>query len=126
MWRTVIRLDLVRSVNKIVDALDDDASEISDGVRSSRMRLGLLRRVQRDLEEHLGLTEGEEMRATAITEFVVKQGQQHERSDQRSSVEQAIEQVFASRDDMVALWRDDGVRAAMDTHGTRLDEDSRL
>ncbi|KAH9986756.1 G-protein alpha subunit-domain-containing protein [Russula compacta] len=125
VWRTVIRLDLVRSVNKIVDALDDDdASNISDAIWSFRMRPSSLRHVQRDLEEHLGLTEGEEMRATAITEFVVKQGQQHRqhnRSDQRSLVEQAIELVIAFRDDIAALWRDDGVRAAMDTHGTRLD-----
>ncbi|KAI0288110.1 guanine nucleotide binding protein, alpha subunit [Russula brevipes] len=111
-WRTVIHLDLVRSVNKIVDALGN-APEIPQGVKLLQIRLAPLRRLQRDLEEHLGLAEGEEMRPSAVPRLV-KPGQRPKlghRDPSPGELEQAVELVIASRDDMATLWKDDGVHA---------------
>jgi hypothetical protein len=66
-WRTVIHLNLVRSVNRILDALDSALkTETASRVNLLRMRLSPLRRVQRDLETHLGLTRGDEAADSGI------------------------------------------------------------
>ncbi|KAI9510065.1 guanine nucleotide binding protein, alpha subunit [Russula earlei] len=63
-WRTVIHLNLVRSVNRILDALEN-AQEIASRMNLLRIRLSPLRRVQVDLERHLGLAVGDEVCAAA-------------------------------------------------------------
>jgi glucose-6-phosphate dehydrogenase assembly protein OpcA len=70
-WRPVIHLNLVRSVNRILDALENaPETEMASRVNQLRMRLSSLRRVQRDLETHLGLTGGGEMHAAADSEVI--------------------------------------------------------
>ena len=118
-WSAIIRLDLVRSVNKILDALDD-CPETPRCLESLRFRLGPLRRVQLDLEEHLGLMEDEKMCTDSVPELV-KQQQLH-----NPGVEEAIRLIFMCRGDMAVLWKDDDVRAKLETYGIRLDEHSRL
>jgi len=122
VWRAVVRLNLVRSVNKILDALGK-VDRIPD-MDKLRKRLSPLHRAQRDLEKHLGLTEGEEMRAAAIHQLV-KQGQQRN-FYQQSPLEKAVKVLTSSRDDITVLWGDDNVRAVLETHGTHLDEHSKL
>jgi hypothetical protein len=58
LWRTVIHLNL-RSINRILNAPENALeTETASQVNLLRMRLSLLRRVQRDLKLHLGLAEG--------------------------------------------------------------------
>src|SRR5882757_5583276 len=65
-WRTVIHLNLVRSVNCILGALESaPETETASRMNLLRMRLSPLRRVQRDLETHLGLAGGDEVHAAA-------------------------------------------------------------
>ena len=118
VWRTVIHLDLVRSVNKILDALGN-APEAPHWIKLPRMRLSPLCRVQRDLEVHLGLAEGGEVHAAAIPELTKQR--QHHKPDQRSLAERAMELIIASRDDTAALWKDDDVHTVLEMHGLRLD-----
>ncbi|KAH9963796.1 G-protein alpha subunit-domain-containing protein [Russula dissimulans] len=112
IWRAVVRLNLVRSVNKILDALGK--AHRAPHVDKLRKRLSPLHRAQRDLEKHLGLTEGEEMRATAIPQLV-----------QQVQLEKAMKVVISSRDDITVLWGDDSVRAVLDAR-ILLNEHSRL
>ena len=118
-WSAIIRLDLVRSVNKILDALDD-CPETPRCLESLRFRLGPLRRVQLDLEEHLGLMEDEKMCTDSVPELVKQQQLRN------PGVEEAIRLIFMCRGDMAVLWKDDDVRAKLETYGIRLDEHSRL
>jgi hypothetical protein len=114
VWRAVVRLNLVRSVNKILDALGK--VHRAPHVDELRTRLSPLRRVERNLEQHLGLTAGGEMRAAAVTQLV-QQGQR---------LEKATEVVISSCDDITVLWGDDSVHVALETHGILLNEHSRL
>ncbi len=63
-WRTVIHLNLVCSINTTLDALEH-APETAVWVNLLWTRLSPLRRVQRDLETHLGLAQGEEVHAAS-------------------------------------------------------------
>jgi hypothetical protein len=114
VWRAVVRLNLVRSVNKILDALGK--VHRAPHVDELRTRLSPLRRVERNLEQHLGLTEGGEMRAAAVSQLV-RQGQR---------LEKAMKVVISSCDDITVLWGDDSVHVALETHGILLNEHSRL
>jgi len=116
VWSTAMRLDLVRSVVKILDALDY-APDAPHRLRSFRIHLSPLCHAQHELEKCLGLAWGEEIRATAIPELI-KQGQQR--------LEEAVALITMSRDEMAALWRDDYVRANLGTHQRLLDEHSGL
>jgi len=66
VWRAVVRLNVVRSVGKILGALGKAHEIRLRHVVGPRKRLTPLRRAQRDLEKHLDLTQGEEMRDTSI------------------------------------------------------------
>jgi hypothetical protein len=123
VWRAVIHLDLVRSVNKMLDTLAK-APETPHWTKLPRMRLSPLCRVQRDLEAHLGLAEGEEVHAAAISELAKQR--QHHKPDQRSLADREIELIVACRDDMAALWKDDDVRTVLEKHGLRQDEHYQL
>lgn len=118
-WSAIIRLDLVRSVNKILDALDD-CPETPRCLESLRFRLGPLRRVQLDLEEHLGLVEGEKICTTSVSELV------KQRQLRNPGVEEVVRLIFMCRGDMAVLWKDDDVRTKLETYGIRLDEHFRL
>jgi hypothetical protein len=120
VWSTVIRLYLVRSVTKILDVLDRPP-ETPHLLGLLRVRLSPLRRAQRDLEELLGLAEGEVMSATAVSKLA-KPG----RHGTGPRLEEVVELITASRDDMAVLWEDEDVRAKLGTHATALDEQSRL
>ncbi|KAI0296518.1 G-alpha-domain-containing protein [Multifurca ochricompacta] len=140
-WRTVIHLNLVRSVNTILDALEN-APEIASRVNLLRMRLGPLRHVQHDLETHLGLTEGEEIHAASEAGILRRPAEvcvrsrsgwaaalgfakQRARNPGRHSLaEEALEVILKSRDDIAALWGDDDVRAALEERGVRLEDQS--
>ena len=115
VWSTVIRLDLVRSVVKILDVLDD-APDTPHHLRSLLFRLSPLRRVQLDLEKHLGLAEGEEMCATSIPKLV------EQKQLRNPDLEEVVRLIIMCRDDIVALWKDDDVHAKRRTYGIRLDE----
>jgi guanine nucleotide-binding protein subunit alpha len=142
-WRTVIHLNLVRSVNTILDALEN-APETASRVNLLRMRLSPLRRVQRDLESHLGLAEGEEVHAATDAGIFRRPAEVCVRSrsgwatalgfakgkkrtpGRRSLAEEALEVILQSRDDIAALWGDDAVRAALEVRGVRLEDQSGL
>jgi guanine nucleotide-binding protein subunit alpha len=124
-WRAVIYLDLVRSVNKIVDVLGN-APEIPQGVKLLPIRLAPLRHLQRDLEGHLGLAEGEEMRPSTVPRLVKPEQRPKFGHPSPGGLEQAIELVIASRDDMATLWKDDGVHAVLEMHDARISGHSRL
>jgi hypothetical protein len=109
-------------VNKILDALGK-ARRIPD-IDKIRKRLSPLGRAQRDLEKHLGLTDGEEMRATAVHRLL-KQEQQRN-FYRHSPLEKATKVVISCSDDITVLWGDGNVRAILETHGTHLDEHARL
>ena len=119
VWSIVIRLDLVRSVVKILDVLDD-APDIPHHLRSLLFRLSPLRRVQLDLEKHLGLAEGEEMCTTSVPKLV------EQKQLRNPGLEDSVRLIIMCRDDMAALWKDDDVHAKRETHGIRLDEHCRL
>jgi guanine nucleotide-binding protein subunit alpha len=141
-WRSVIHLNLVRSVNAILDALEH-APETASRMSLLRMRLSPLRRVQHDLELHLGLAEGEEVHAAAdgvsrrpaevcvrsrsgwaaVLGLVKQKMPNHGR---RSRADEAFEVILMSRDDIAALWGDDAVRAALEVRGLRLEDQSGL
>ena len=144
-WRTVIHLNLVRSVNRILDALENATkTETANRVNLLRMRLSPLRRVQRDLELHLGLAEGYEMYAAADAGIFRRPAEVclHSQSGwaaalglarqktrcqgRRSLAEEALEVILMSRDDIAALWGDDDVRAALEVRGLRLEDKSGL
>jgi guanine nucleotide-binding protein alpha-1 subunit len=144
-WRTVVHLNLVRSVNRILDALEN-APETETGSRMNllRMRLSPLRGVQRDLETHLGLAGGDEVHAAADTGVfrrptevslrsrhgwaaalgLAKQKTNHR--GKRSPAEDALEVILMSRDDIAALWGDGDVRASLEMRGLRLEDKSGL
>ncbi|KAH9963792.1 G-alpha-domain-containing protein [Russula dissimulans] len=140
-WRTVIHLNLVRSVNRILDALEN-ASETASRMNLLRMRLSPLRRVQNDLERHLGLAEGEEVHAAADvgvfrrpTEVSIRSRsgwatalglakQKTRTPGRRSLADEALEVILKSRDDIAALWGDDNVRAALESRDLRLEDQS--
>jgi guanine nucleotide-binding protein subunit alpha len=142
-WRTVVHLNLVRSVNKIFDTLEN-APEIASRVSLLRMRLSPLRRVQYDLEKHLGLAEGEEVHTAPGTGVVRRRSevclrsrsgwatalglakQKTRSAGRRSLAEEALEVILMSRDDIAALWGDDGVRAALEVRDLRLEDHSGL
>jgi guanine nucleotide-binding protein subunit alpha len=142
-WRTVIHLNLVRSVNRILDALEN-APETASRVNLLRMRLSPLRRVQHDLKTHLGLAEGEEVHAAAgtgifrcpaevcarsRTGWAAALGFAKQRANspgRRSLADEALEVILMSRDDIAALWEDDGVRAALESRDVRLEDQSGL
>jgi guanine nucleotide-binding protein alpha-1 subunit len=142
-WRTVIHLNLVRSVNTILDALEN-APETASRMNLLRMRLSPLRRVQHDLETHLGLAEGEEVHAASEAGIfrrpaevcvrsrsgwaaVLGHAKQRAHSPGRRSLsEEALEVILMSRDDIAALWGDDDVRAALEARGVRLEDQSGL
>ncbi|KAI0256439.1 guanine nucleotide binding protein, alpha subunit [Lactifluus subvellereus] len=109
VWRSVIHLDLVRSVKKILDALEN-APEAPHWIKLPRIRLSPLCHMQRDLEVHLGLAEGEEVHAAAIPELTKQR--QHHKPDQRSLAEQVMYLINLSRDDTAALWNDVDVHAS--------------
>jgi hypothetical protein len=120
VWSTVIRLYLVRSVTKILAVLDD-APENPLHIELLRLRLTPLRCAQQYLEKVLGLAEGEDMRANAVPELA-KQGREHF-TTRLGDVEVLI---IASREDLVALWTSEDVRAKLATYGMRLNGHSRL
>jgi hypothetical protein len=140
-WRTVIHLNLVRSVNCILSALDSaPETETASRVNLLRMRLSPLRRVQRDLETHLGLAGGDEVHAAADsgvfrrpTELCLRSRygwaaalgfarQKINHQGKRSLAEDALEVILMSRDDIAALWGDDDVRTALEVCGLRLED----
>jgi guanine nucleotide-binding protein subunit alpha len=144
-WRTVIHLNLVRSVNRILDVLGGvPETETVSRVNLLRMRLSPLRRVQRDLETHLGLAEGDEVHAAADTGIfrrpaevclrsqsgwaaalgLARQKTRHQ--GRRSLAEEALEVILVSRDDIAALWGDDDVRTSLEVRGLRLEDQSGL
>jgi hypothetical protein len=144
-WRTVIHLNLVRSVNRILDALENaPETETASRVNLLRMRLSPLRRVQRDLETHLGLAAGDEVHAAADsgvsrrpTEVCLRSRhgwaaalglsrQKINYQGKRSLAEDALEVILGSRDDIAALWGDEDVRAALEVCGLRLEDQSGL
>lgn len=144
-WRTVVHLNLVRSVNRILDALDNTPETETDSrVNLLRMRLSPLRRVQRDLETHLGLAGGDEVYAAADTGVFRRPTEVSLRSrhgwaaalglarqktnhrGKRSPAEDALEVILMSRDDIASLWGDDDVRAALEMSGLRLEDKSGL
>lgn len=140
-WRTVIHLNLVRSVNMILDALEN-APETAVRINLLRMRLSPLRRVQRDLEAHLGLAEGEEVHAASDAGILrrpaevcvrsrggwaaalVRAKQRAKSPGRRSPADEALEVILMSRDDIAALWGDDDVRAALEVREVRLEDQS--
>ncbi|KAI9457117.1 G-alpha-domain-containing protein [Lactarius psammicola] len=140
-WRTVIHLNLVRSVNTILNALEH-APETAVRVNLLRMRLSPLRRVQRDLETHLGLAEGEEVHPASEAGILRRPAEVCVRSrsgwaaalgrakqrakspGRRSPADEALEVILMSRDDIAALWGDDGVRAALEVRDVRLEDKS--
>lgn len=142
-WRTVIHFNLVRSVNTILDALEH-APETAVRVNLLRMRLGPLRGVQRDLEAHLGLAEGEEVHLASDAgifrrpaEVCVRSrsgwasalGRAKQRAKtpgRRSPADEALEVILQSRDDIASLWGDDDVRAALEVRDVRLEDKSGL
>lgn len=119
VWSAAIRFDLVRSVNKILNGLDD-ARDTPHSLSSLRMRLIPLRRVQLDLEKHLGLSEGEELCTTAVPELA------KQRQLDNSSLGELVTLIDICCDDMAELWKDDDVRTKLETYGIQLDEHSRL
>jgi len=119
VWSTVILLDVIRSVVKILDALADTPGT-PHRLRSFLIRLSPLRRAQLDLEKYLGLAKGEEMCETSVPELVKKM-QLH-----NPSLEDVEKLVSICRDDMGVLWTDDDVRTKLEMHEMRLDEHSRL
>jgi guanine nucleotide-binding protein subunit alpha len=144
-WRTVIHLNLVRSVNRILDALEKaPETETANRMNLLRMRLSPLRRVQRDLETHLGLAGGDEVHVAADsgvfrspTEVSLRSRhgwaaalglatQKINHRGKRSPAEDALEVILMSRDDIAALWGDDDVRAALEVRGLRLEDQSGL
>lgn len=144
-WRTVVHLNLVRSVNRILDALENaPKTETTKQMNLLRMRLSPLRRVQRDLETHLGLAGGNEVHAAADTGvfrrptevslcsrygWAAALGLAKQKTNcrgKRSPAEDALEVILMSRDDIAALWGDDDVRAALEVHGLRLEDQSGL
>jgi len=144
-WRTVIHLNLVRSVNRILDALVSALeTETANRVNLLRMRLSPLRRVQRDLETHLGLAGGDEVRTAADSGIFRRPAEVCLRSrfgwaaalglarqrinhhSKRSLAEEALEVILVSRDDIASLWGDDAVRAALEGCDLRLEDQSGL
>jgi hypothetical protein len=115
VWAAVIRLYLVRSVTKILDVLED-APQTLQRLELLRTRLSTLRCAQRDLEKNFGLAKGEEICATTVSKLA-KQG----RHNIKPRLEEVAELIIASRGDMSVLWRDEDVRAKLETHGTRID-----
>ncbi len=144
-WRTVIHLNLVRSVNRILDALENGPETVtSSRMNLLRMRLSPLRRVQRDLETHLGLARGDEVHAAADSGVCRRStevslcsrhgwaaalglaGQKINHRGKRSPAEDALEVILMSRDDIATLWGDDDVRAALEVRGLRPEDQSGL
>lgn len=142
-WRAVIHFNLVRSVNRILDALEN-VPETASRVNLLRMRLSPLRRVQHDLEMHLGLAAGDEVHAATDAGICRRPAEVCIRSrsgwaaalgiakqrtkspGRRSAADEALEVILMSRDDIASLWGDDGVRAALEVRGLRLEDQSGL
>jgi hypothetical protein len=121
VWSTVIRLHLVRSVTKMLDVLDNAPDNHSLHVELLRMRLRPMRSAQLYLENLLGLAKGEEIRSSAVP-MLARRGREH----LESHLEDAEELILLSRDDVIELWRDEDVRAKLETHGMQVDRHSKL
>ncbi|KAH9164926.1 guanine nucleotide binding protein, alpha subunit, partial [Lactarius sanguifluus] len=125
-WRTVIHLNLVRSVNTILDALEH-APETAVRVKPSPDAS----------QTHLGLAEGEEVHAASEAGIFRRPGgavglpalgrakQRAEEPGEGARLpDEALEVSLMSRDDIAALWGDDSVRAALEVRNVRLEDRS--
>jgi hypothetical protein len=119
--RAIVYLDLIRSVDKILDVLED-SPDTPHWVKLLRMRLIPLCATQRDLEADLALAEAY---AAAIAPEHVKQ-RQHHKPDRRSISEGAMELMVTFRGDIAALWKDDDVWNGLEKHESQLDEHCKL
>jgi guanine nucleotide-binding protein subunit alpha len=143
-WRTVVHLNLIRSVNAILDTLEG-APETASQMDLLRERLAPLRRAQHDLELSLKSKEGrEEVQAATDAEnhqlpaafdaqscsrrvAAVGLASQRTRSPgRRSLADEALETILNSHNDIATLWKNDAVRAALEARGLRLEEQSAL
>ena len=144
-WRTVIHLNLVRSVNCILSVLD--SAPETETATASRVNLrsdasqpaGVV--CSATSKRTLGLAGGDEVHAVAglrgssdappSSAFCSRYGwaaalgfarQKINHQGKRSLAEDALEVILMSRDDIAALWGDDDVRAALEVRGLRLED----
>jgi hypothetical protein len=120
--RAVVYLDLIRSVDRILDVLEH-APGTPHWVKLLRMRLIPLCAMQRDLEADLALAEA--YAAATIAPEHVKQRQDH-KPGRRSISERAMELMVTFRSDIAALWKDDDVWDGLEKHESQLDEHCQL
>jgi guanine nucleotide-binding protein alpha-1 subunit len=176
-WRAVIQLNLVRNVNTVLDFLAEEMSPKSDTASSApssssahqkrasvsvtpfnekhrllKLRLGPLRRIQKDLERRLGAATMEIQSTTVTTaapfsssyqkpvlqEFSInssngwKTALDRFRSHRPSpavpkrgwdaELEEITEVIASCAEDMKAIWEDPTIRSLLDKRQVRLDE----
>ncbi|KAH9993200.1 guanine nucleotide binding protein, alpha subunit [Russula vinacea] len=118
-WRTVIHLNLVRSVNKILAALEN-APETETPGRGDEVHAAADTGIYRcPAEVCLRSQNGWAAALGFARQKTRSQGQ-----SKRSLADEALEVILMSRDDMAALWGDDEVRGALDLRGVRLEDQS--
>jgi hypothetical protein len=174
-WRAVIQLNLVRNVNTLLDFLTEEmsppksdpassspssstapqkrtsvsASPFTERHRLLKLRLGPLRRIQKDLERRLGAATIEIQSTTVTTaapfyqkpvlqEFSINSSNGWKTALDRfrslrpspsvpkrgwdAELEEITEVIASCADDMKAIWEDPTVRSLLDKRQVRLDE----
>ncbi|KAK0448767.1 uncharacterized protein ARMOST_00355 [Armillaria ostoyae] len=119
-WRSVIQLNLIRSVGIILDALDD-IEQLPPDLRLLRLRLIPLRRVETDLRRRLSDS------TTPVTpELSVRSLAQLSHSPDPISLlresADAQDVITSLREDIRHLWLDERVRNALRRKGIRVEE----
>ncbi|KIO09661.1 hypothetical protein M404DRAFT_279884 [Pisolithus tinctorius Marx 270] len=129
-WKAVIQLNLVRSVNAILDAVkcpnadDENVLSFSDRHRLLVVRLGPLRGVEEDLKRLLGAA------ANAVDEFYVRsrdwrsfvQASQDENEKGRPDRTDISEVIARCSEDIKELWEDDIIQSMVKRRGLRLED----
>ncbi|KAL4068647.1 guanine nucleotide binding protein, alpha subunit [Scleroderma yunnanense] len=141
-WRTVIQLNVVRSVNAIADAMERDSS-ITSRHQKLLFRLSPLRRVEEDLKRMLGTTESRGSSPSSRTvspktsrEFFVQslewrnflqsssknRGSHSQTTREGVNIHNITEVIAQCADDIQELWGDEIVQGMVHQREIRLED----
>ena len=153
-WKAVIHLNLVRSVNFILDLLEDPRSpstehrrspsatasreRSSNDLRFLKMRLAPLRQVEQMLSRRFYPETGafgkyQKDRASEVSvrglsgwKTLLKNRRNPQNPSASDDLEDSQRVIDACKDDMTALWEDPNVHARLKKHNVRLQDQSGL
>jgi len=133
-WRTVLQLNLVRSVNAILEALqaafDDDPVPSTDKHHLLRLRLRPLRGVESDLKRLLGVRSEDtpELSPQTSSELSPRMSSRfyNWRNFDAASSQDVTEVITSCKNDIIALWTDPLIGEMLRRYNVRLEDSASL